>query len=175
MVSMSNIYLVGFMGAGKSSVAAALAARLGYDHLDLDERLCERFAASIPEIFENQGEEIFRRAESEELERSTCLRRHVVATGGGAFGTPSNREIILRSGGFSVFLNIPWEALGRRLARDHSKRPLFRDTEQARRLFEERLPHYLQAASTVSLIGDETPAEAADLVAGALRETPCAT
>jgi shikimate kinase len=175
MVSMSNIFLVGFMGAGKTSIAAALAERLGYAHHDLDESLCERFAASIPEIFEEYGEGAFREAESEELDRLTRLRRCVVATGGGAFCTASNREIIQAADGISVFLNLPWEVLSRRVAVDGPDRPMFRDAEQAKLLFERRLPHYRLATLTVDLAGDETPSEVAGIVDGALRETTCAT
>jgi len=175
MVSMSNIFLVGFMGAGKTSVAAALAERLGYGHHDLDESLRERFSASIPEIFEVHGEGAFRNAESEELDRSTRLQRCVVATGGGAFCTASNREIIDASDGISVFLNLPWEVLSRRVIGDSPDRPMFRDAEQAKQLFARRLPHYRLATLTIDLVGDESPTEIAELVVGAFRETPCVT
>jgi len=173
MVSMSNIFLVGFMGAGKTSVAAALAARLGYNHHDVDESLCERFSASIPEIFEVYGEGAFRTAESEEIDRSMRLQRYVVATGGGAFCSPSNRENIHAADGVSVFLNLPWEVLCQRLAGDNPDRPMFHDADQAKRLFEDRLPDYRLATITVDLVGNESPTEVADLVVGALRETPC--
>jgi shikimate kinase len=174
MVSMSNIFLVGFMGAGKTSVAAALAARLGYNHHDVDESLRERFSASIPEIFEVYGEGAFRTAESEEIDRSTRLQRCVVATGGGAFCSASNREIIDAAEGVSVFLNLPWEVLCQRLVGDNPDRPMFRDAEQAKRLFEDRLPDYRLASITVDLAGNESPTVVADLVVGALRETSCA-
>ena len=172
---MSSIYLVGFMGAGKTSVGAALAAHLGYDFLDLDERLSERFGAPIREVFSDCGEEIFRVAETEELDRSTAFERCVVATGGGTFCSEANREIIFGAGGVSVFLDAPWEVLRRRLPGENPERPMFGDAERAGRLYRQRLPHYRQATMTVAVKGDETPDRTAARVVEALREAPCVT
>jgi len=172
---MSNVYLVGFMGAGKTSVGAALAAHLGYGFLDLDERLSERFGAPIREIFDDSGEEIFRVAETEELSRSTDLERVVVATGGGTFCSEANREIIFGAGGVSVFLDAPWEELCRRLPGENLDRPMFGDEEMARLLLSRRMSHYRQATLTVAVKADDTPLQTASRVVEALREAPCAT
>ena len=172
---MSNIYLVGFMGAGKTSVGAALAARLGYDFLDLDERLSERFGAPICEVFSDCGEEAFRVAETEELDRSTAFERCVVATGGGTFCSEANREIIFGAGGIAVFLDAPWEVLRRRLPGENVDRPKFGDAERAQLLLSRRLPHYRKATVTVATTADETPARTAARVADVLREAACAT
>jgi shikimate kinase len=80
-----------------------------------------------------------------------------------------------RVGGVSVFLDLPWTVLGERLARDNSERPMYDDTDQARRLFEERLPHYRRALVQVALAGNEDPEEVAGRVVEALREAACAT
>jgi len=165
-----NIYLVGFMGAGKSSVGAALAARLGHRFIDLDERLRERFEASIPEIFAVNGEGVFREAETEELARCADDQGAVVATGGGTFCIEANREIIRRSKGISVYLDLPWEELDRRLAVDNSGRPKYDGAEQARCLFEERRDEYRHADAVIALTGSEDPNEIADQVLEALRE-----
>jgi len=172
---MRSIFLIGFMGAGKTSVGEVLAERLGCRFIDLDQRLCERFGATIPEVFERHGEEVFREAEREELVRCADGRKLVVAAGGGAFCSEANREIIRVSGGLSVFLDLPWEALGARLAGDHAGRPKYGDAGQAHRLFKNRLPDYRRAAMIVGLAGTESAEVAADLVMAALEEAPCAT
>ncbi len=172
---MAGIFLIGFMGAGKTSVGKGLAQRLGSPFDDLDVRLVERFGASIPEVFAEHGEEAFRRAEREELTRAAALDNVVVATGGGAFCSPENREIIHRSGGVSVFLDAPWEVLCARLERGADQRPLYVDAAQARELYEARLPHYRMASVLVALGGRETVAETVERVAGAIQEAPCAT
>jgi shikimate kinase len=175
IVRMRNIYLVGFMGAGKSSVGAALAARLGYRFIDLDERLRERFEVSIPEVFVVRGEDVFREAETEELSLVAGEPDVVVATGGGTFCSEVNREIISGSNGVSVYLDLSWEELDRRLVADNSGRPKYDDAEQARSLYEERQPEYRRADVVIALKGSENPDEVADQVLEALREAaPCA-
>jgi len=163
------------MGAGKSAVGAALAVRLGHRFIDLDERLRERFEASILEVFAVHGEDVFRAAETEELSRVACEQDVVVATGGGTFCIGANREIISESKGVSVYLDLPWDELGRRLAADNSGRPKYDHAEQARNLFEERQPDYRRANVVIALEGSENPDQVADQVLEALREAaPCA-
>lgn len=171
---MPRIFLVGFMGVGKSSVGAAVAARLGLRFIDLDEEISRRLGAPIPEVFDQCGEAAFRAAESDELARCAEFDDVVVATGGGAFCNEANREVIHRSGGVSAFLDLPWAVLRQRLTHDHTDRPMYDDTSQARQLFEERLPQYRCALVRVSLAGDEGPDEVADRVVETLREAPCA-
>ena len=175
MVQMRSIFLVGFMGSGKSSAGAALASLLGLRFIDLDDEIARQLGAPIPEVFATLGEGVFRDAESDELIRYSGLDDVVVATGGGAFCTAGNREAIHGSGGSSVFLDLCWEALENRLAGDHGERPMYGDAERAKRLFEERMPHYLCATVRVQLDGAEAPEEVARLVADSLRGAPCAT
>jgi shikimate kinase len=174
MDQMRSVFLVGYMGAGKSSVGAAVADRLGLRFIDLDDEISRRLGVPIPEIFTSRGEAAFRAAESAELARCAALDDVVVATGGGAFCSAANREAMHGAGSVSVFLDLPWAVLQERLARDNSDRPMYDDTNQARQLFEERLPHYRRALVQVSLVGDEDPDEVAGRVVEALRETPCA-
>jgi shikimate kinase len=175
MVRMRGIFLVGFMGAGKSSVGAAVADRLGIRFIDLDDEISRRLGSTIPEIFARRGEAVFRAAEHDELARFADIDDVVVATGGGAFCSESNRDMIHRSGGVSVFLDVPWEELQARLVSDHRGRPMYDDTGQAQRLYEERLQHYRCAMVKVSLDGIEAPVEVAGRVIESLREIPCAT
>jgi shikimate kinase len=170
---MVNIYLVGFMGAGKTSLGRRLAAHLGARFLDLDERLCERFGCPVPEVFQRRGEAVFRAAETEELTRASRQDGLVVATGGGAFSSRANRSVIEETGGISVFLDLPWEVLEERLAADNAGRPAYRGPEQARRLYDERLPQYRRATLTIPLAGDEPQDEIVEIIAHAVRGVPC--
>jgi shikimate kinase len=172
---MPNIYLVGFMGAGKSLVGEALAEGLSYGFLDLDEHLVQRLGRPIREVFEVLGEDRFRAAEREELSRCTTLADTVIATGGGAFCSSANRDIIHSGGGRSVFLDLPWNVLAERLGGDQSERPKFAGIEAARRLYEERRPHYQQATWTVELDGSEPPEAVAGRILEVLAGAACAT
>ncbi len=170
---MVNIYLVGFMGAGKTSVGRHLARLLDARFLDLDERLISVFGCSISEVFRHHGETSFRDAESRALKELCGEEGLVVATGGGAFSSQSNRQLMAESGGISVFLDVPWEVLEDRLASDSDDRPVYESAEQARKLFEERLPDYRRAAVSIALSGGETPDAVAEIVADAVRGAPC--
>lgn len=172
---MVNIYLVGFMCAGKTSVGRQLARNLGARFLDLDQELSAHFGCSIPEVFEACGEAVFRGAETELLKTLSAKSGLVVACGGGGFTTAGNRSIIEDSGGLSVFLDPPWDVLQRRLENDGADRPVYHDAEQARRLYEERLPGYRRATVTVALTGAEAPDHIAETIADAVRGVPCGT
>lgn len=172
---MRNIYLVGFMGSGKSVIGRALADRLRLPFVDLDGHLVAEFGIPIHEVFEQFGEACFRDAERRALRWSSGLEGSVVATGGGAFCATVNRVVIHTAGGRSVFLDVPWEVLERRLESDHSGRPKFVDIETARRLYVDRRPHYLKATWTVDLAGSESPREAAKRIVMVMAGAPCAT
>jgi shikimate kinase len=172
---MRSVYLVGFMGSGKSSVGRELARKLGLAFIDLDAVIAEDAGLTIPEIFARDGETVFRLAEREALRWTTGLGPTVVATGGGAFCSPDNRRLIHGSGALSVFLDPPWEVILRRLPGTNDDRPLFESPQSARRLFEEREPDYRKASLTLSVGGDESPAAVATRITEALSEVACAT
>lgn len=172
---MSNVYLVGFMGAGKTAAGRVVADRLGRVFVDLDEVIEARAGRSIREIFTQQGEDAFRDAEAAELERMTLRTNLVLATGGGAFSSPENRRLVRRSGGISVFLDPPWRAICDRLGGGHGGRPKWIDERHARSLFLKRRPDYLRAEIHIELEGAEPPAEIADRVVDALTEAACAS
>jgi shikimate kinase len=172
---MSNLYLVGFMGAGKSAVGANVAGRLGRRFVDLDEQLEEQFGMSIAAVFAGPGEAEFRRAERQALERLSRLDGWVVAVGGGAFCDPANRAIMHSTGGRSVFLDVPWPVLAGRLAADHDGRPRYRSEEDAARLYRERRPHYTTATWIVPVDGSETVDEVVERVVDVVSGAACAT
>uniref|UniRef100_A0A7N0TX07 shikimate kinase n=1 Tax=Kalanchoe fedtschenkoi TaxID=63787 RepID=A0A7N0TX07_KALFE len=108
------IYLVGMMGAGKTTVGRVLSDVLGYSFCDSDKLVEQAVGASVAEIFEMYGEEHFRDKESEELENLSMMKRLVVSTGGGAVVRPINW--INMQKGITVWIDVPLEALARRIA-----------------------------------------------------------
>ena len=127
-----KVYLVGFMGAGKSSLARALAARLDWRAEDIDSRIEAR-----------EGEPYFRSVERQVLVDLLPLRHAVVATGGGTFADPENRQLINRDG-LSVWLDAPIATLVGRVPLD-GRRPLAGDRAQFEALYETRCAAYRQA------------------------------
>ena len=142
------IYLVGFMGSGKTSVGKRLAELLRRQFVDLDQRIEAREGLSIPAIFEESGESHFRRVESRELLRVSQEESVVVALGGGTFCDPSNQEVVRRSG-TSIWLDTPLDTLVPRCSSDES-RPLFKDRRQMEALLAQRRPFYERADIHVS-------------------------
>ncbi len=172
---MSNVYFVGFMGAGKTATGRVVARRMGRGFVDLDDAVEARLESSIREIFEAQGEDAFRAAETAEL-KATFLRTDlVVATGGGAYSNRENRDLIRDAEGISIFLDPPWEAIRSRLDEKDRRRPNWVDDRKARALFVKRRPDYLLAEIHLELSGTESPVDVADLACSALREIQCAT
>jgi shikimate kinase len=151
------VFLVGFMGSGKSTVGEELARRLGWDFVDLDVQIEAREHQSIAEIFALKGEPAFRRSETEilaELIRS-CARNSVIALGGGAFAQAQNRELL--KAWPSVFLNAPLEELWRRSEDEAKKRPLRKSRQQFCDLYWSRLPYYREATVTIETSGKQLP------------------
>jgi len=149
-----RVFLVGFMGAGKSSTGRALARRLGVPFVDLDECIEAQFGATVAAIFAAHGEAAFRAEERRQLALCGRFPDVVVATGGGTFAQEANREIIARLG-VSVFLDVPWGEVVRRLPGKRDERPLFASPEAAHTLYLERLPHYRLADVRVQVQPDE--------------------
>ena len=147
-----TVILIGFMGAGKTSVGKALSRRLGWEFDDLDDRVMEREARSIEEIFRSSGEIHFRYIEHEALRNLLSDSQpgsRIIALGGGAFVQGDNRSLIEASGGKTVFLDAPVEELWQRCQTGQPIRPLRGDFEQFRQLYEQRRPCYLRASLRV--------------------------
>lgn len=173
---MPSVFLVGFMGCGKSSVAHSLAHLIGCRCVDLDSEIEQAEGRSVNEIFRQSGEAAFRQAEADQLQRWLKHDNAVVATGGGLFVDPSNRSRIRESGGRSVFLNVPWPVIEYRLAKEAgASRPLYLSPEQARSLYEQRFDSYLEADVMISPAGDEDPETIAEQVYKEIVGAPCGT
>lgn len=151
------IYLLGFMGSGKTTVGALLAQELGWPFIDLDATLEAGQGMSIREIFEQSGEPFFRELERAALTEASRTSPAVIALGGGTFVQKANLEFIRETGGATVWLDCPAEELERR-CQGLTTRPLFRDSLSFRRLYEQRLPFYQLAEFRVST-GGMTPPE----------------
>lgn len=147
----ASLFLVGFMGAGKSTVAAALSHLTGVPRVDLDQLVIEQTGRTIPEIFASSGEQTFRTAESSAL-RSLCDGgTRIIATGGGVVGREENWACMRRQG-LVVYLQAGWEVLAGRIGAGEG-RPLASGAERARlrRLWRSRLPLYEQADLVVNV------------------------
>jgi len=149
-----RVYLTGFMGSGKTTLGRLLAERRGVPFVDLDAAF-ESAGVTVKEAFETHGEPWFRAREAELLRGTADLPGVVVALGGGTFVFPENAAFVKRHG-VSVFLDVPFDVLAARLSGKAATRPLFRSLEDARALYEARLPSYRMADQTVTLSGDET-------------------
>jgi len=135
-----KIYLVGFMGAGKSSVARALGKRLDWKVEDIDARIERTERRDIPTIFRVEGEPYFRARERETLIGLLPERGTVVASGGGTFADASNRELMLRDGAV-IWLDAPLETVLKRIPLD-GRRPLAADRVGMEQLYNQRLAAY---------------------------------
>ncbi len=144
-----RVILIGFMGTGKSTVAKALAERLGFSVKELDALIIARSGrASIPDIFEHDGETHFRNLETEVCSAIEHERSVVISTGGGVIGRDTNMEHLTAEGSVVIFLRTSFEEILARSADLHD-RPLFRNGRQARELYERRAPVYLKWADLV--------------------------
>jgi len=147
MTSSRAVFLTGFMGAGKTSVGAALARRMGCAFHDLDALMVERAGRSVAELFETSGEPEFRRLEAEALAALLAKLGEapaVVALGGGTLEKPQNLAAV-RQAGVLVALDAPVETLFARTRAAAGTRPLAADEAQFRRLYERRRALYLAA------------------------------
>ena len=138
-----KIYLVGFMAAGKTSVAKALARRLGWEVLDIDESIEQRERMPVADIFAKRGEAYFRTLERMIVAEQLGRRHVVVATGGGTFADAQNRAAI-NGDGLSVWLDVPLDRLVDRIPAD-GRRPLAADRATFERLYHVRRAAYEQA------------------------------
>lgn len=147
---MQNIVFVGLMGAGKTTVGRRLAKRHGLPFLDTDHELERRCGASIPTIFDLEGEEGFRRRESKVIAEVMQGQGQVITTGGGAVLLPENRQAIKK--GFVIYLDADPEQLWMRLRND-THRPLLTQSPDPRAtllsLHARRDPLYREVASLI--------------------------
>ena len=145
-----NVYLVGLMGAGKTTIGRTLAKRLNLDFVDSDREIEARTGVSIPTVFEIEGECGFRKREAQVIADLSQQSNQVVATGGGVVLSPENRSN-MRASGFVVYLNVPPYTLWERTRNDRN-RPLLQVEDpllRLKELYAQRDPFYREVANLV--------------------------
>ena len=154
-----RVFLIGFMGAGKTSVGKELAQRLGWKFHDLDQLIESREQRSIAAIFGELGETGFRKIETavliELLESRQMDSSSIVALGGGAFVQPENRDALQKAGATTVLLSAPLEELQRRCQGGPDVRPLAGDKRKFKQLFVSRQQAYSLAQFKVETAGKQ--------------------
>lgn len=136
-----RIALIGFMGSGKTTVGRLVAARLGYRFLDLDVLITENARKSIREIFAEDGEETFRRIESDTLYSVREMNRLVIATGGGTPARQENQEFF-ENLATTFYLEVSFKEFLNRTGRDHARPLLDHPKNDLEKLYKSRLPIY---------------------------------
>lgn len=155
---MNRIYIVGYMGAGKTTAAKRIANRLGWEVADTDAMFEEKYRISIHDFFQKYDEDLFRKLESEVLKSTENLENTVISTGGGLACFFDNMEW-MNQHGLTVFMRISPEAAADRILNSKRKRPLTENktkeelTEYIRQHYASRLPFYEQAQITVKSEG----------------------
>ncbi len=120
------VYIIGFMGSGKSTAGKKLAASLGWAFIDLDRKIEERAGKAIPRIFEQDGEDQFRQIESDVLRSLSSLTETIISTGGGTPCHGDNMDFML-SAGMTIYLKLTPAQLTNRLLKSSGERPLIKN------------------------------------------------
>ena len=173
MLKTERIFLVGPMGAGKSTVGRVLAQILQVDFVDSDAEIERRTGADIPWIFEIEGEDGFRTRESQVIADLSTQTGLVVATGGGAVMREENRRVLAKSG-FVVYLQATVKEQVRRTGKD-SKRPLLAGKNRSQvlsDLFRVRDPLYIEVADLVLATAGKNARQLAELIVAAVELQP---
>ena len=144
---MNNIILCGFMGAGKTTIGKALSQKMGYKYLDTDELIENEQGISIKEIFNKYGEQYFRDLEHEVCKKITNIKNIIVSTGGGLMTYQRNSDI-LKMNDIIFFLDTSFDTICNRISNSDT-RPLFKDIDKAKVLYDERKPKYYSVADFV--------------------------
>jgi shikimate kinase len=159
-----HIFLIGFMGSGKTTVGSLLAERLGLSWIDLDDEVERRSGQTIPEIFAIHGEEAFRELEHESLLAVVGRSRAVIATGGGLAAQERGLGVMQETG-ITVWINPSLATIVRRLTGPEvDQRPLFQDSEQVEALYHRRLPSYRRCRLHVEVGDTESPQQVVERI-----------
>ncbi len=158
-----NIYLIGFMGTGKSTVSGSLARLLGYEEIDTDACISIQQNKSIAEIFESQGETAFRDLETALLKKLAEEEQKIISCGGGMALREENAAF-MRQSGIVVLLTAEPETIFERVSRDQG-RPVLNgnmNVEYIRRLLAQRAPYYQAAKELEAVTDGRSPQEIAE-------------
>ncbi|MCX2683265.1 shikimate kinase [Campylobacter sp. MIT 21-1685] len=163
-MKVKNVVFIGFMGCGKSTLARRVARELDLVFLDSDDLIEAKFQKSIHTLFCDFGEEFFRKEEQKMANFFSTIQGASIATGGGFIYTLNLEKI-----GFCIYLKADFESLKERLClQEIAKRPLFNDTNKAKKLYNERVQVYEKKASMVIDIKEKTIQQLVDEVKEAI-------
>ena len=169
---LRRLVLTGFMGAGKSTIGRLLAARIGWNFLDLDAHLEARTGATIPQLFERHGEAHFRRLESSALASALGQNHTVLALGGGTPEELTNRLLLEQTPAtFTIFLDAPFPTLFDRCMLQNIARPVLADPAAAQLRFQKRHPLYRRLANLTIDTTDLTAEQTIDALFLSLAQT----
>lgn len=170
MADIKSIVLTGFMMAGKSKIGHALAEIVDYAFIDTDELIVKAEKRDINSIFEQDGEEYFRRAESRIIKEISGKENYVISTGGGVVLKKENIEN-LRKSGVIVNLEITPEIIVGRIENEKASRPLIKDLDVGAVLekLEKRKPFYKNCDYSITVSDNKTPEEHAKIIMQILR------
>ena len=160
---MNNIYLIGFMGAGKSAVSRKLHEKTGWKTVDTDQMIEKNEGMDIPEIFSQKGEEYFRKVEREVVKSLTGKNHFVVACGGGV-ATKEENQSEIKKGGTVVLLSASPETILERVSRNN-RRPLLegkKNIKDIQNFLNERMPAYEKVADYTVVVDNKSLGEIAD-------------
>lgn len=166
-----NIFLIGPMGVGKTTIGRSLSRQLGLKFYDSDQEIEHRAGADIAWIFDVEGEAGFRERETQVIEELTALDNILIATGGGAILRPVNR-MFLRSRGVVIFLDTSLELLVKRTAKD-KKRPMLQNADREsvlRRIKTERQPIYEEVSHIQVFVGEGSSRRVVNSIVEKLKE-----
>jgi shikimate kinase len=162
------VFLIGFMGAGKTTVGKALAAKVNFHFADVDDWIEAQTGKTVPEIFSEFGEVYFRRLETETLQSCARLKNAVISVGGGAFVREENRRII-QNAGRSIWLDCSLDVVISRIEFDGT-RPLARNRDELQELLRSRITAYSLADFTVQ-VDDKNVEQVVDAIHQHLKAT----
>ncbi len=150
-----HIFLIGFMGAGKTCVSRSLSAITGLSLIDVDQRIVALQHRSVPDIFAQDGEEAFRAIETDTLRRLVFEPRSIVSCGGGIVQTAANREALAELG-TTIYLQVELDEALSRISRPET-RPMLSGPVPVSEIYAARIPFYEQCADITVHTGDNTP------------------
>ncbi|HYP49363.1 MAG TPA: shikimate kinase, partial [Pyrinomonadaceae bacterium] len=160
-----GIVFLGFMGAGKTVVAAALAEQLNCQWVDLDEIIETTERKSIAELFEKFGETVFREIETAAMREVLAGKTiRVIALGGGTWTIEENRQAVRDAGFTSVWLDAPFDLCGARIKKENAARPLATKKTEARKLFNKRQKIYAESDLRIEIAEQDSPESIAEKI-----------
>ena len=160
-----NIFLIGMMGSGKSQTGPDLAKMINYAFVDTDDVIEKASKQSIVDIFEKDGEKVFRDLEKQVLKEISQHHSLVIATGGGLVTVPENWGILHQ--GIVIWLDLDLKRSIKRIESDDKKRPLLNDDDLSKtfsQIYESRKPMYLESDLRIE-VEDQSPEEVAFMIA----------